>query len=1541
MPGKRYSAGAIFLQVVPVFANVQRAIEDEAKGWNKTLGDELEKGGDKAGERAGRAASKKIDEEISKGSKDARNSFEKEFAGAVDEINKHLNGIDMKRLPNEARKELAGLKREMRELKDTDLFDEKSLQKARGLLHGIEGDLNRFGDTWKRAFQNNISDSLRGIDKLHKSLSRFDRPIDIPVKMDGGERVLGAFERAVQKHAQRAGSALEGSMNKSLQRIKGNLDKYLNGEEQIGITVSAGRARAEIAALQGELKHLSMNSPEIDVKVSAAKAYAELAAFTAAVDHLDGRNINIDTKESEDGMRRLSRGGEDAANTFRSFNIIMLAVAGAGPALVPILAAIAGGLVALGPAAAVAGAGLASVLVGFSGIGGALQALQARQDGMEKSTQQYAKTEQAAAKTVADARRTAARAIASALEQQRQAQESYKQSVQDVKDAEQALADARAAHANDGKDLQNQIDQNKLDIRQGVLDAFDAKVALNATLSDGSATDAEKEQAKVNYQQANLRLKELRQEQAKLAKEKAKWDKEGVNGTDAVKSAQDQLNNAIQRQKDAYHQLQLAAQAADQARADGARNVKEALDAQAQSMDAVNAQQANVDAAFAKLGKSGQKFALFLFGLRKGFYQFRDDIQSVLLPSVQKAITGLLSSKSAKIMRGAMIGLADGFGKFVQALSVSFQGKVWQRFFQMLADLGPKIQAAYGRAFISFLEGIASLLTTAAPFALRFADGLAHMMRAFANWAKSKKATDGFQGFMGYVKKIGPEVLSFLGHFVVAVVDLAKALAPWGEIVLKVLDGFLKIIDSLNPSTLQAIVTGIFILITASQMAYAIGSLVISISVLLSGGVTTIVFAVVALAAAFAFLALKNKGIRDFMKKAWKEISATVSDAWNKYIKPAIADLMDALTQLWNEVLKPFFRWLAPILLWVALHVIPILFRWWGILIHGIAFYIRHILIPEIRAMAAIFRWLWKNVLKPTWDDISAKARWLWKKVLKPAFEGIAALWKANLTVMEWVWDHILKPVFDFIVDKALPKLKNGFQNAVDGIKTIWNGLKAVVGAPIKFVLDTVINKGLIAGFNKVAGWVGLKGKDGKGALDEIKIPAAIQQYASGGVMRGYTPGRDVHDFYSPTAGRLRLSGGEAVMRPEWTRAMGRGYVDQMNAIARSRGVEGVRAAMSGPTRAFAGGGVLDDAMDVGGGMKLSRIAVAQLALAKRYYNLAFNVMQGGFGGNHVAASGTSHNYPGVADLGPGSIPLETGLRKVGFAAWARNIPGRMQVGSGAHVHAVSLLDPGDRKSPQVTGSWPNHGNGLSGYNNDPAPHPALAPNLQKDLGKLMGSDVLNDIMKSGSLGGGLSVPGWIKDIIKGPIGAVKGWITGAWGKASNAVKESPAFDIAKRVPLLMAEKMATKVWDIIPGWAKNTVGVVGDVVNGVIHVGGDIVGGVKDGLGAVGHGLSSLGSHLGLKDGGILPYNGTMMYDNGGYLPPGLTSVMNLTGKPEPVFTNDQWSKMEGGAPGGGSIHYEPHFEGSDLTAEDVASDLNFQFRKMRRGGKYQGVGQ
>jgi SLT domain-containing protein len=95
------------------------------------------------------------------------------------------------------------------------------------------------------------------------------------------------------------------------------------------------------------------------------------------------------------------------------------------------------------------------------------------------------------------------------------------------------------------------------------------------------------------------------------------------------------------------------------------------------------------------------------------------------------------------------------------------------------------------------------------------------------------------------------------------------------------------------------------------------------------------------------------------------------------------------------------------------------------------------------------------------------------------------------------------------------------------------------------------------------------QGGSGGGGKKKPKKPKG-GKLATGGILPGYSPGRDVHRFTSNTAGTLELSGGESIMRPEWTAAMGPGYVNKMNMIARTKGIDGVRKSMK-----FAGGGVL------------------------------------------------------------------------------------------------------------------------------------------------------------------------------------------------------------------------------------------------------------------------------------------------------------------------------------------------------------------------------
>ena len=102
----------------------------------------------------------------------------------------------------------------------------------------------------------------------------------------------------------------------------------------------------------------------------------------------------------------------------------------------------------------------------------------------------------------------------------------------------------------------------------------------------------------------------------------------------------------------------------------------------------------------------------------------------------------------------------------------------------------------------------------------------------------------------------------------------------------------------------------------------------------------------------------------------------------------------------------------------------------------------------------------------------------------------------------------------------------------------------------------------------------------------KVGSPSSISAW-TGAILPGYTPGRDVHTFQSSTAGRLNLSGGEGIARPEVVRAMGPSEFMRLNAAARRGGVSAVRSALGANQReqSFADGGIFDvfgqDARDI------------------------------------------------------------------------------------------------------------------------------------------------------------------------------------------------------------------------------------------------------------------------------------------------------------------------------------------------------------------------
>lgn len=80
--------------------------------------------------------------------------------------------------------------------------------------------------------------------------------------------------------------------------------------------------------------------------------------------------------------------------------------------------------------------------------------------------------------------------------------------------------------------------------------------------------------------------------------------------------------------------------------------------------------------------------------------------------------------------------------------------------------------------------------------------------------------------------------------------------------------------------------------------------------------------------------------------------------------------------------------------------------------------------------------------------------------------------------------------------------------------------------------------------------------------------------------------------------------------------------------------------------------------------------------------------------------------------------------------------------------------------------------------------------------------------------------------------------------------------------------------------------------------------------------------------------YNRAGGYDSGGFLPPGLSTIWNGTGRPEPVLTDRQWRDISAavkGSDGGGTVTYNIH-EASN--AASVAAEVERSGRFRRRIG-------
>ncbi len=315
--------------------------------------------------------------------------------------------------------------------------------------------------------------------------------------------------------------------------------------------------------------------------------------------------------------------------------------------------------------------------------------------------------------------------------------------------------------------------------------------------------------------------------------------------------------------------------------------------------------------------------------------------------------------------------------------------------------------------------------------------------------------------------------------------------------------------------------------------------------------------------------------LKNATSTAWNWIKDVIGNVWNwiqgvwNSIKSAATDLGNAFMDLWRTYVSPAFNGirLAIDIAWAAIQVV------WGLIqigakILGQAF---TALWEDVKLawdniknwISQAWNWLKGNVFDPiisffkgvfigAWNDLAAaiqaiwdkikqwsKAAWDWIKstvfdpivsffnsTIKPAWDAlsqkVSQVWDQikdkSSTIWNWVRDNIFTPIRNF----ATQTIPDAFGAMGRAVEAAWNKVRDTARAPVKFVVDTILNNGLLAAYNKLAAAFNVK-------PDNVHV---AMPFAKGGPVWG--PGTGTSDDIP-----AMLSNGEHVITAREVQAMG------------------------------------------------------------------------------------------------------------------------------------------------------------------------------------------------------------------------------------------------------------------------------------------------------------------------------------------------------------------------------------------------------------------
>lgn len=423
--------------------------------------------------------------------------------------------------------------------------------------------------------------------------------------------------------------------------------------------------------------------------------------------------------------------------------------------------------------------------------------------------------------------------------------------------------------------------------------------------------------------------------------------------------------------------------------------------------------------------------------------QFEEPVLAMFSQGL-KLVQGILQEMAPTISNVADV-LMDLMGDATNAIEAGGL----KPFFEWLSINAAEALNSFAHIFGNVFAGVFSLLQAFTPLGAGMEEGLLRLTERFKAWAATVGESNGFKGFIEYVKTNGPVLMELLGNLVNFIVDVGVALAPLGEKLLGLLN------DLTNFLANSEGVQGFF------QMLSDIGLSIIDNWGPISDILISLTAGVIAFKA--GMLGMEIIGVINTLMMAWRT-----------------GTLMQTIAQ-WGLNAA---MWANPIT-WIVAAIA-------ALIAIGVLLYLNW---DTVKAKAlelwANLKTAWENLKSDTeakWTEISNKVKTAIdeakEKVISKAQEiwnGMVEKWQSLKQSTQETYDSI-KSAIGNAMDQAGAAIKDFFSpllNFIDRAKGAWDGF---VGKITSFKMPSF-------SFPSLPSWLGGGGADGSHATGLAQVP--------------------------------------------------------------------------------------------------------------------------------------------------------------------------------------------------------------------------------------------------------------------------------------------------------------------------------------------------------------------------------------------------------------------------------------------------------------------